>query len=295
MPAADLARSQTHCLRVARRAARNFYYGFYPLSREQHAAMCAVYAFARRADDLADDEGSLTTEARRRALAEWRRSLDKAMGGDCGDDPVLPAVRHAIQRFSIPSQYFHDLIAGVSTDLDPPRYETFADLYCYCRLVASSIGLICLHIFGFESPEAPQLAEKLGVAFQLTNILRDQGEDAARGRFYWPAEDLRRFAVSPADFEARRLARLRPLLEFEAARAESYYRQSAPLLDLVHPRSRASLWILTAIYHGILERIRSSGFDVFSRRAGLSAVTKTAILLRGLRVHLMGGQASFPA
>ena len=134
----------------------------------------------------------------------------------------------------------------------------------------------------------------MGVAFQLTNILRDLREDAARGRLYLPEEDLVRFGVAREDLEAGKLDRVRDLLRFEADRGERYYREAAPLLGLVDRHSRASLWIMSSIYHGILERVRASGYDVFSRRAGLSAAEKTGILLRGLKIHLVGGSAPFP-
>ena len=294
MPSVSLAVSQAYCLRVARGAARNFYYGFYPLSDEQHVAMCSVYAFARRTDDITDEEGPLDTTARREALSRWRRALDAALAGDYGEDPVLPALHHAVRGFSIPPPYLHELIDGVAIDLDPPCYQTFDDLYRYCYLVASTIGLICLYIFGFDSPDAPGLAEKMGIAFQLTNILRDLREDLGRGRLYLPAEDFGRFGVSLGDFQPPRLERLRPLLEFEADRAEAYYRQAAPLLELVHLRSRASLWILATIYHGILKRIRASHYDVFSRRARLSTFGKAVVMLRGVKSHLTGGRPPFP-
>ena len=295
MSGVDLAASQAWCRRLARRKARNFYYGFVPLSAEQRDAMCAVYAFARFSDDLTDDEGSATPKARRAAIERWRRALESALAGDCGGSPILPAFRQAAQRFRIPERYFFELIEGVSVDLDPPRYETFDDLYRYCYLVASTIGLICLHIFGFESDEAPRYAEKLGVAFQLTNILRDLAEDAGRGRLYLPAEDLARFGVERGDVEAGRLDRLRGLLGFEGERAEAYYHEAAPLLDLVHPRSRPSLWVLAAIYHGILRRMRAGGYDVFRRRVGLSHAEKAGILVRGLALRWVGGHYPFPA
>jgi len=291
----DLTASVAHCRRVARRSARNFYYGFVPLSGPQRDAMCAVYAFARHTDDLTDNDRPQPPQTRRAALHDWRRALEATLGGDYGSNPVLPALHDAIRRYRIPPQYFFELIEGVGTDLDAPRYRTFEDLYRYCYLVASTIGLICLHVFGFESPQAPGCAEKLGVAFQLTNILRDLGEDGRRGRLYLPEEDLARFGVSPSDIQQGRLDRIRELLRFEAGRAERYYQDAAPLLGLVHPRSRASLWTLTAIYHGVLGRVQASGFDVYSRRAGLTGLEKTGILLRGLKLHLVGGDAPFPA
>jgi phytoene synthase len=297
MPAAEASvnAAQAHCRRLARRAARNFYYAFLPLSREQHNAMCAVYAFARHSDDLTDDEAPKGGLAQREALAEWERQFKASLSEGDNRDLVLVAVRRAIEQFAIPPVYFLELIGGVAVDLEPPCYRTFDELYRYCYGVASTIGLICLHVFGFQSPEAPVFAERLGVAFQLTNILRDVREDAGRGRLYLPLDDLDRFGVSRADIEQGRLDCLRDLLHFQAERAEAYYQEASPLLRLIDPRSRASLWVMTAIYHGILKRVRTSGYDVFSRRAGLSHAEKTAIMLRGLKLHLIGGNAPFPA
>lgn len=292
MPAADLGASQAWCRRVARRSASNFYYAFLPLSAEQRNALCAVYAFARHADDLTDDAG---IDGRRQALDQWRRRFESALSGRDDGHPVLGALDHAVRRFDIPPVYLFELLDGVQTDLDPPRYQTFDQLYRYCYLVASTVGLVCLHVFGFQSRDALACGEKLGVAFQLTNILRDLREDAARGRLYLPAEDLDRFGVTPGDIEAGRLDRVGELLRFQADRAEAHYQQAAPLLALVDARSRASLWVMTAIYHGILKRLRASRYDVFSRRAELTRSEKLAILLRGFKLHVMGGTAPFPA
>jgi phytoene synthase len=295
MRSAELAASVAHCRGVARRSARNFYYGFFPLSRPQHDAMCALYAFARYTDDISDDDSARTSVERAEALEKWGREVEAAFEGRHSGNLILPAFQEAVQRFAIPRGYVWELIEGVRSDLEGVRFDKFDDLYRYCYRVAATIGLMCLHIFGFRSPEAPVCSEKLGVAFQLTNILRDLREDAGRGRLYLPAEDLERFGVEPADLAAGRVERVRELLRFEADRAERYYQEAAPLLDLVEARSRASLWIMTAIYHGILQRVRESGYDVFSHRAGLSQARKTGILLRGLLIHFTGGTVPFPA
>jgi len=296
MSGVNLAASQAWCRRLARRKAANFYYGFVPLARDQRDAICAVYAFARYSDDLVDEDApAYPSRDRQGAVLAWRRALDAALAGDYGSSPLLPAFHEAVRRFAIPSRYFFELIDGVASDLHPPEYRTFEDLYRYCYQVASTIGLICLHIFGFESGQAPGYAEKLGVAFQLTNILRDLREDLLRGRLYLPAEDLARFEVARADIEAGRLERVRDLLRFEAARAEAYYREAAPLLGLVHPRSRPSLWVLASIYHRLLRRMQAVGYDVFSRRVGLSRAEKAGLLLRGLALRWTGGHAPFPA
>jgi len=293
--AAVLKASRAYCRTVARRQARNFYYAFLPLPPVERQAMCAVYAMARHTDDLADQPGPQSTAERCQALEQWRRAVEAALAGEYGANPLLPAFQHAVASYRIPHRYVFELIQGVSTDLDPPQYRTFEELYRYCYSVASTIGLMCLHIFGFESEQALWFGERLGVAFQLTNILRDLGEDAARGRLYLPAEDLARFQVERRDVEAGSLQRLRPLLDFEAGRAQGYYQQAWPLLELVDARSRASLWTMTAIYHRLLQTIRASGFDVFTRRASLSRVEKTGLLLRGLRIRYLGGDAPFPA
>ena len=175
------------------------------------------------------------------------------------------------------------MIDGVASDLEPRRFETFDQLYRYCYQVASVVGLTVIHIFGFDTRSALPLAEKCGVAFQLTNILRDIREDAGLGRIYLPAEDLRRFGVTEEDLKAgHRSEAFLKLMQFEAGRARAYYNESLPLLDLIHPRSRPSLWALIAIYSRLLERIEATNYDVFSRRVRLSLFEKSWIVVRAL-------------
>jgi len=269
----SLDQSYAYCRKVARTRARNFYYSFVLLSKSQRAAMCAMYAFMRYCDDLSDEPG-----ATRSAIERWRTDLDAALAGHFSGHPVWPAFHDAVARFKIPHGYFHEMIDGVASDLDSRRFETFDDLYRYCYQVASVVGLTVIHIFGFESPAALPLAEKCGIAFQLTNILRDIREDSENGRLYLPLEDLRRFGVTEEDLRAGTGAI--PLLRFEAARARSYYDESRPLLNLVHPKSRASLAALIGIYSALLTKIERSGFDVFTRRIRLSALQKTWIVLK---------------
>src|SRR5580693_6840858 len=190
--AADLEASYAWCIRVARSQAKNFYYSFLLLSQPQRRAMCAIYAFMRYCDDLSDDEGIPDRAA---AIARWRADLAAALAGRAGDHAVWPAFIEAVARYKIPHQYFYDMIDGVSSDLEPRRIRTFAELYDYCYHVASVVGLTVIHIFGFNSPEALKLAEKCGIAFQLTNILRDVREDMEKDRVYLPEEDLERFQV----------------------------------------------------------------------------------------------------
>jgi 15-cis-phytoene synthase len=270
--------SYAYCRRIARARARNFYYSFLLLSAQQRKAMCAIYAFMRYCDDLSDEPG-----ASRTAIDRWSAEMEEALDGRFSDHPMWPAFHHTVRRFGIPHQYFREMIAGVASDLEPRRMETFEELYRYCYQVASVVGLTIIHIFGFDTRSALPLAEKCGVAFQLTNILRDIQEDAGRDRIYLPAEDLRRFSVSADDLrEGRRSDRFLSLMQFEAGRARQYYNESQPLLDLVHPRSRPSLWALISIYSSLLDRIVGANYDVFTRRVRLSPLKKSWIVVRAL-------------
>jgi phytoene synthase len=271
-------RSYEYCRRVARRRAKNFYYSFMLLSRPQRRAMCTIYAFMRYCDDLSDEPG-----ATRAGIERWRAEMEEALAGRFSGHPVWPAFYHTVRRFGIPHDYFREMIAGVFSDLEPRAFETFDQLYRYCYQVASVVGLTTIHIFGFDTRSALPLAEKCGVAFQLTNILRDIREDAERGRIYLPAEDLRRFGVSADGLRAgQRDGAFERLMAFEAERARAYYNESRPLLDLIHPRSRKSLWALIAIYSRLLERIEESGFDVFRQRVRLPLWEKSWIVWRAL-------------
>ncbi len=271
-----LEQSYAHCRAVAKQRARNFYYSFILLPPEKKNAMCAMYAFMRYCDDLSDEPG-----ATRSAIDHWRDALTQALAGDPDTNPTWPAFLNAVKRYSIPHEYFYEMIEGVASDLAPRSIETFDDLYRYCYRVASVVGLTTVHILGYTSPDALPLAEKCGIAFQLTNILRDVREDAALGRVYLPAEDLTRFGVSIDDLKnARRTEQFGRLMEFETARARRYYRESAPLLDLIQPNSRPSLWALIAIYSRLLDHLAESHYDVLMRRISLSSLEKTWIVLR---------------
>ena len=272
----SLEASYAYCRGVARRRARNFYYSFVLLPRERKNAMCAMYAFMRYCDDLSDEPG-----ATRAPMDRWRGALERALAGDFDEHPVWPAFHDAVTRYQIPHQYFYDMIDGVASDLAPRPMLTFEDLYGYCYRVASVVGLTTIYIFGFHDERALELAEKCGIAFQLTNILRDVKEDADNGRVYLPQEDLQRFGVTPQDLRAReRSPQFVRLMEFEAERARRYYEESRPLLGMVEQGSRSSLWALMAIYSGLLERIRASGYDVLARRVAMPAWQKSWIVVR---------------
>jgi phytoene synthase len=272
----ELEASYAHCRAVARSRAKNFYYSFVLLEPDQKNAMCAVYAFMRYCDDLSDEPGATRT-----AMDRWRDALDSALAGRPDSNPAWPAFLDSVARYQIPHRYFYEMIDGVASDLEPRNIQTFEELYGYCYRVASVVGLTTIHIFGFNSPDALPLAEKCGIAFQLTNILRDVREDAGLGRIYLPAEDLERFGVTPGDLtSARKTERFGDLMEFEIERARSYYRESAPLLRLIQPKARPSLWALIKIYSSLLERIAQSHYDVLRRRISLTPAEKIWIVLR---------------
>lgn len=262
------------CVQVARTQAKNFYYSFLLLSLPQREAMCAIYAFMRYCDDLSDDEGIAD---RAFAIARWRDDLEAALNGRPGAHPLWPAFVDAVERYKIPREYFFDMIAGVSSDLEPRCIQTFGELYDYCYHVASVVGLTIIHIFGFDDPKALELAEKCGIAFQLTNILRDVREDYEKDRVYIPAEDFARFGVSPATLVSTE--GFFRLMDFEASRARDYYRESAPLIDMIHPGSRASLRTLIGIYSKLLDKIVESNYDVLTRRIRVPTWQKVWILV----------------
>ncbi len=278
-----LAASYRYCRRVARKRARNFYYSFLLLPRAKRDAMCAVYAFMRYCDDLSDEPDANGTDAMRWKLTRWREELAQALEGRFGPNPAWPALHDTVKRYSIPHAYFYEMIAGVSSDLEPRALATFDQLYRYCYQVASVVGLTIVHIFGFDEQnelEVRHLAERCGIAFQLTNILRDVNEDLSLGRVYLPEEDLRRFGVHPSAIVMN--DPFVELMKFEAARAQAYYRESAPLVGLVHPSGRASLRALIGIYRALLNRIEASGYDVLHGRIRLTMAEKLWIVLRSI-------------
>ena len=288
----ELEQAYATCREIAKREAKNFYYAFVALPEPRRNAICAIYAFMRRADDLADDE-SVPIGERRARLDTWMAEWRSASAGGLTSDAVFVAVRDATVRFQIPLTLLDELVAGVTMDLDsatndaPDTYATFADLYRYCYLVASVVGLVCIRIFGYSDPRAEKLAEETGIAFQLTNILRDVAEDAERGRVYLPVEDLEAHGLT-ADGLIDRAAGAGPtenertLLREMAARAEGYYASAKELMPLIDSESRPALWVLVTIYHALLKRIERADYDVFSRRASVPTVEKLGILFVGM-------------
>lgn len=292
MQAPTLDESYAICRAIAKREAKNFYYAFVALPQERRNAICAIYAFMRKADDLSDDE-SLPHPERRRNLDAWLAAWHAASTSIEVMDPVFIAVRDATRRFSIPLSLLDELVAGTTMDLRetssnaPDTYATFEDLYQYCYLVASVVGLVCIRIFGYSDPRAEKLAEETGVAFQLTNILRDVAEDGERGRIYLPLENLAAHNISLETLLHRTAGTPpttseRALLAEIAQRAESYYKSADALLPLIDRESRPALGVLVSIYHALLKRIERADYDVFTRRASVPFLQKLAILGRGL-------------
>lgn len=295
----QLTHAYAVCRGIARRAARNFYYGFLVLPSHKRNALCAVYAFMRHADDISDEPGA-AIEVKRRKLAEWMDSATAVFNGKPTDDPVLMALADAQSRFKIPPVLFERLVYGTGLDLEIATSadgavvlnRTFEELRRYCYYVASVVGLVCIKIFGYTDPKAEILAEDCGLAFQLTNIIRDVKEDAGIGRIYLPEEDLVRFAVAPEHLDPKNTAvapsaELKSVLEFEAERARRYYESAKWLMELVEEDSRAALWVLVEIYSRLLNRIAERNYDVFTERVQLSVWEKLRVLLRGFLLRIV--------
>jgi phytoene synthase len=279
----SLANSFAFCERVTRRAAGNFYPAFRLLPRAQCRAMCALYTFLRIADDIADGQG--TAAHKSSSLTAWRGALHRALAGNYSHRSH-PALHHTVRSYQIPLEYLLAALDGIRMDLAPFTYETFDDLYRYCYRVASAVGLACLYIWGFEEETAKVYAEKAGIAFQLTNILRDLAEDAAHQRIYLPGEDLERFGYTKEQLERGvRNEHFRSLMRFEIDRARSYYDAAEPLEPLLQPHCRAVFLMMMRTYRGLLDVIEERDYDVFSSRIHLSRWSKMGILLRTVPVR----------
>jgi 15-cis-phytoene synthase len=288
-----LRASYEFCGTLARREARNFYCAFLLLPAAQRRSMCALYAFLRHTDDLADEPAATIDKAR--ALEAWRRELDSARAGLGTAWPGFPALVDTVARHAIPADLLVKAIDGVSMDIEPRRFATFDDLTDYCYHVASVVGLCCLHIWGYRSEggKAERLAESCGIALQLTNIIRDVREDARNGRIYLPEEDLERFGVR----EDELLARVRPshrfreLMAFEGHRAYENYQDANRLVPLVEPVGRPVLKTIVGIYSGLLDEIARREYDVLDGRISVPAWRKIAIALRAMASRMKEDKA----
>ncbi len=290
----ELRASYDFCVELSRREAKNFYYSFLVLPGDRRRAMCALYAFLRRTDDLADAPGPVERKAP--ALDAWRLSLDEALDGRTEAWPGLLALADTVRKHEIPRRYLHDVIDGVEMDLIPRPFATFDDLTLYCYRVASVVGLSCLHIWGYRSDggKAEALAESCGIALQLTNIIRDVREDALQGRVYLPQDDLRRFGIDPAELTAPRpTGRVRALLEYQGARAYEYYRRAEPLVARVDPVGRPVLLAMVGIYRALLDEIVRRDYDVLTSRVALPGWRKLAITARSLGARFARPGAEF--
>ncbi len=279
-----------HCERLTKRTAGNFYYSFCGLPAAQYRAMCVLYAFMRVTDDCGDAEDRTLPE-RVADLDAWQQSLTDALrpgwsindtsGWSEGARLVLPAMRDVTEQFAIPHEHLFAVVRGVRSDLEfeisnlkfqigTERFQTFDQLADYCYLVAGAVGLCCIHIWGFHGDEATRRAIDCGTAFQLTNILRDVGEDAVAGRVYLPAEDLQRFGVTVEDLIAQHCDdRFRALMAFEAERAKSFYLSAEQLLPCLEPHGRPILKAMLQLYGGLLHEIERRKFDVFRQHVSL--------------------------
>jgi 15-cis-phytoene synthase len=270
----------------------SFYYAFLVLPRDQRDAVVAIWDFCRAVDDTVDERPVMPTEAEsvaaaRASLDAWRRELDRCYAGGARTPQGLH-LQPWLTRFALSRQPFADLIDGVEMDLDRCRYRTFEELYEYCWRVASTVGFICLEIFGAR--DAREYAVNLGVALQLTNILRDVATDFEHGRVYLPLDDLARFDVRDADLGTGKMTgRVRDLLQFEAGRAREYYRRARAAMPAYDRRALVAAEIMAAIYRALLRQIERSGYDVLSRRVRVSRRRQMLIALRtwlGVRLHV---------
>lgn len=292
----SVQQAYAECRVIAKREAKNFYYSFVALPKHKSDAMCAVYAFMRKADDLADDE-SLSVPERRQCMAAWLEAWRQARAGAPTDDAVFVALNDTQRRFSIPDDLLEKLVQGTTLDIQESNpgvqvteinghryevYESLSALYDYCYLVASVVGLVCIHIFGYRGLEAEQLAEETGLAFQITNILRDVKEDASRGRIYLPLDELRAANLTPADVVRGDRQTLRPVMLSLAAKAKAMYLAGDRLIPMLDRDSRAAMWVLAEIYRLLLARIEEADFDVFSERVSVPTATKLRVLGQGL-------------
>jgi phytoene synthase len=298
--ASQIAVAYSVCRSITRSAAKNFYYAFLVLPTAKRQALCAVYAYMRRCDDIADDV-NLPAHERRQRLDAWLDAFHRSGVGHPTDDPVLLALTDTQRRFKIPVELLDQLAYGTGMDIQDNEnpalpgsaelqvlYRTFGDLRQYCYRVASVVGLVCIRIFGYRNPAAEALAENLGLAFQLTNIIRDIQEDATMGRIYLPAEDLERFKIGPADFRQSTIPeRLRWLLAAEADRAREYYVSARELMTLIDEDSQPALWVLVTIYRRLLEKISDRKYDVFGKKISLTVREKVVILGKGLVKRLV--------
>ncbi len=274
----ELGRAYEECQSITKASSTNFYYAFLTLPPEKRRSIYAAYAFCRLCDDIVDDPDRGDSAAVR--LLEVRERLAGVYEGRA-EGAIWIALRHSQQRYGIPMSWFVDVIDGCEMDLTTSIYDTFEEVSHYCRRVASAVGLICIEICGYEDKRAVEYAIDLGMAMQLTNILRDLGEDARAGRVYLPREELDRFGYSKEDLMAGVINEpFRDLMRFQVDRARRYFESGSRLFPLLDRRSRACPRTIASVYRGLLERMESADYDVFSRRVSLGTSSKVALAAR---------------
>jgi phytoene synthase len=274
-----LARGFAAARAITREHAKTFYFASRLLAPDRRPAAYAVYALCRLSDDTVDRS---STASVREELARAQASIHAAYDSPALSDDLLLSFQDTVHRYAIPREYFDELIEGMRMDLAVSRYETFDELYCYCYRVAGVVGLIMLKIFGSSSPAAQEHAVELGVAMQLTNILRDVREDFCRDRIYLPQDELRRFGVSAENLRDGIVdEKFRALMAFQISRARDYYRRSAAGISMIADRrSRLVVCAMKDMYGAILRAIEQNGHDVFSIRAHVTTYGKLLLLLR---------------
>jgi phytoene synthase len=271
-----------HCRAVTRARARNFYYGLKLLPEPKRSALYAIYAWMRRADDMVDGVEASGADLKER-LEEFAAQTEAAIGGrPPSPDPLWEALAYTAAVFPIPVQPFRMLLEGQRDDVRLHRYETFEDLRHYCHCVASTVGLLCIEVWGYTDPAAPELARERGIAFQLTNIIRDYAQDFDQGRVYLPLEDFRGAGLAPEDLRRwSRPAECAAFIGAQVERAQGFYRRSASLERLISPECRPTLWAMTAIYRGLLEKAAAEPARVaLGPRLRLSSLAKASIAIR---------------
>ena len=277
----ELAQSYGFCNQIAKREAKNFYFAFILLPKHKRLAMSAIYAFMRICDDRVDKASSI--EEARVNLSDWRDQTEKALKGYGSVHSIFPALKSTMVSFHIPEKYLWELMDGVAMDLERPIFKTFDELYPYCYRVASVVGIVCLHIFGFDRQVAVQAAEHCGIAFQLTNIIRDIKEDFLSGRIYLPQDELDQFKVCMDDIRSgERSAAWEQCIQFQRLRAEDFFQKGARVIDFIEPDSRAAFSTLFDIYHRLLKKMGRSPEKLFRQRARLSFIEKSSVVLRHL-------------
>lgn len=275
------------CRRFARRTARNFYYSFLVLPHAKRRAMCALYAFLRRTDDIGDS--ARPVHERRAALQDWRQRLDAALTGRLPGELWWLALADTVIQYKIPSQRLYEVVDGVESDLETTRYSTFDELYRYCYRVASAVGLSCIRIWEARDPRADQHAEWCGVAFQLINVLRDLVEDFDRGRLYLPREDLDRYGVTEEVFATRRATpEFESMMRFQIERARSYFDRAGGLTEYLPASGRAVFAVMRGVYGGLLAKIEACPRQVLTGRVSLGIPQKLGCVLRALPIRYLG-------